>query len=69
MIPHYHCPGDCDHVQPICLPDGRMVCGEAWVMQHVAIELIECTPETCPEDVAAGRWPVLHVSACEGRQP
>jgi hypothetical protein len=30
-----------------------MVCGEAWVMQHVAIELIECTPETCPEDVQA----------------
>jgi len=44
---HAHCPYDCEHPQPFCLDDGRLVCGRCAIIDHEIVEMVPCTPEHC----------------------
>ena len=61
---HYHCPFDCEHPQPFTLTGyltlraikvgfrrGKRYCGRCWHKFSEVVEVILCTPETCPDDV------------------
>jgi hypothetical protein len=58
--PHFHCPFDHDHPQPFTLSDeqppgyeeyaGKTFCGACWHMDDLLMEMVLCTPETCPGD-------------------
>lgn len=44
---HAHCPYGCDHPQPFCLDDGRLVCGRCAIIDNELVEMIPCTPDNC----------------------
>jgi hypothetical protein len=62
--PHSHCPFGHDHPQPFALADvqpdpahqryaGKTFCGACWHRDGEMVEMVLCTPETCPGDFAA----------------
>lgn len=54
MTPHYHCPNDCgDHPQPFHAVDGRYLCGRCYFKYNEQVEMVACTPETCPGEPEA----------------
>lgn len=50
MPDHYHCPDECENPQPIHAEDGKHYCGRCWFKFNEIVEVILCTPATCPED-------------------
>lgn len=42
MIPHTHCPLDCEHPQPVVLADGREVCGRCLYVDGRVTETVAC---------------------------
>lgn len=54
--PHRHCPNDCEKPQPFVMQDvyGRIkwVCGRCRYEGRGYVEVVLCTPVTCPEDFA-----------------
>ena len=54
--PHYHCPNGCPKPQPIymeCRGEPTIVlCGACWFNGRGRVVMDECTPETCPDEVA-----------------
>lgn len=46
---HAHCPDWCEHPQPLVLDDGRCVCGRCLIVFGEQVEVVPCTPETCPD--------------------
>lgn len=48
--PHYHCPDLCEKPQPVRGDDGRLYCGRCWFKYGERVVMVECTPETCPDD-------------------
>ncbi len=62
LPPHQHCPDACEHPQPFTLaaeqpnPDhqkyaGKTFCGRCWCRFGEMVEMVACTPETCPGDI------------------
>ncbi len=49
--PHYHCPDQCEKPQAIRGADGRLYCGRCWFKYGEVVEMVLCTPRTCPNDV------------------
>lgn len=48
---HSHCPYGCEHPQPF-VHEGKEYCGRCWFVYKIGlVEMIPCTPETCPDDV------------------
>lgn len=45
---HAHCPTGHDKSQP-SLVNGRMLCMRCLVLNGVEVEVVPCTPETCPD--------------------
>jgi hypothetical protein len=47
---HAHCPKGCEKPQPFF--DGqKMLCGRCFFKYKEFVEMVPCTPQTCPEDV------------------
>jgi hypothetical protein len=44
---HGHCPHAHEHPQPVCLDDGRLVCGYCLFKLDAVTEMVACTPATC----------------------
>ena len=51
VIPHHHCPRDCEHPQPFKRGEA-MLCGRCWFVDGIETEVFLCTPATCADDVA-----------------
>jgi len=50
MVNHFHCPNECEHPQPFEL-EGKRYCGRCYFVDgNGLVEVIFCTPVTCPED-------------------
>jgi hypothetical protein len=49
---HHHCPahGDDPKAQPF-EHEGRLYCSWCSVHRHELVEMVPCTPETCPDEV------------------
>jgi hypothetical protein len=46
---HAHCPYGCEKPQPFELK-GVLYCSRCSAERGIRVEMVPCTPETCPED-------------------